>query len=326
MREFIGVKSPFEIPFDVINQSATQFSILKREALMFSRIAMPYLNRNLSEWRKFKNTLSILAGNIEYLYERGIVFEPEIEQDEDLMDDKEYQAISSVESLLTNFANRIANNYISEEGVEISGTDSESSANELDEAMLASAPMLVAGQLAARRTGIILNKLNRLDTQLVSSMPLLSFIDGEENKSNMVQIAINALPVPDESTSWEQIIEYRSDPDSQNKFLDLRHWISEVSRGELVPAEVEERLEYFISQYQRHMKLHRMKANQGVLQAIVVSSAEFAENLIKFKWGKIAQNLFSIKQRKIALMEGELTSPGKEIAYIVKARERFSAS
>jgi hypothetical protein len=115
------------------------------------------------------------------------------------------------------------------------------------------------------------------------------------NKSEVVKIALNALPVPDESTSWEQILEYRSDPDSRGKFLALRHWMSEVARAELTPAEVEEKFEYLIDQYQQHMRLHRMKTNVGTLETIVTTGAEFLGDLVSFKWGKAAEALFSLQ-------------------------------
>jgi hypothetical protein len=44
---------------------------------------------------------------------------------------------------------------------------------------------------------------------------------------------------------------------------------------------------------------------------------------VSFKWGKAAEALFSLRRRRVALLEGELTAPGNEVAYIVKARETF---
>ncbi|MET0650747.1 MAG: hypothetical protein ABW208_29410 [Pyrinomonadaceae bacterium] len=102
--------------------------------------------------------------------------------------------------------------------------------------------------------------------------------------------------------------------------------MSEVARAKLPPLEVEQKLEYLMRQYRRHMKLHRMKVNVGVLETTVVTSAELFENFVKFKWGKLAQGLFSFRQRKVALMEGELNSPGSEIAYVIKSRETFRES
>lgn len=144
------------------------------------------------------------------------------------------------------------------------------------------------------------------------------------SKADVLKILVGQLPVPDESTPWEHILEYRSDPDSQSKFLALRHWMSEVARAELTPAEVEEKLEYLIDQYQKHMRLHRMKTNAGTLETIITTGAEMLGDILSFKWGKAAQALFSLKKREVALLEGELTAPGNEVAYIVKARETFT--
>jgi hypothetical protein len=100
--------------------------------------------------------------------------------------------------------------------------------------------------------------------------------------------------------------------------------MGEVARSELSPSEIEQKLEYLMSQYQRHMTLHKMKTNPGVLQSMVVTPAEFAESLVKFNWGKIARSLFTMRQRKIALLEGELNAPGNEVAYVIKSKEAFS--
>ncbi len=68
-----------------------------------------------------------------------------------------------------------------------------------------------------------------------------------------------------------------------------------------------------------------MKVNAGVAETIVVSTAEIAENLVKFKWSKIGKMLFSARQKKIKLLEGELTSPGSEVAYIFQMKQVFQS-
>jgi hypothetical protein len=159
---------------------------------------------------------------------------------------------------------------------------------------------------------------------LVSTTPL-SVQNRCASKADVLKIVVGQLPIPDELTPWEHILEYRSDPDSFARFLDLRVWMSEVARSELTPAEVEEKLADLISKYERHMKLHRMKTNTGTLETIITTGAEVLSDLVTIKWGKAAQALFSLKKRQVALLEGELTAPGKEVAYIVKARETFTS-
>jgi len=138
-----------------------------------------------------------------------------------------------------------------------------------------------------------------------------------------IQIVINRLPVPDDSVPWEQIIDFRNDPDTENKLLGLRVWMSDITRAKLTSIEIEQKLEWLLHEYQQHMRLHRMKTNASTLETIIVTGAEIVENLVKLQFGKLAKGLFSLRHRKLALLEGELKSPGREIAFISKAQETF---
>jgi hypothetical protein len=148
--------------------------------------------------------------------------------------------------------------------------------------------------------------------------------DSQAEKSDVIQIVLKALPIPDESTPWEQILEYRSDPDSYGKFLDLRNWMNEISRGVLTPIEIEQKLEHLISQYQRRMAVHKMKTNTGTLKTFIVTSLEILEDLAHLNFGKVTKTLFSFKHRQIALIEGELTSARSEVAYVIKTEQAFT--
>jgi hypothetical protein len=176
----------------------------------------------------------------------------------------------------------------------------------------------------ARRAAAVLRGAGDFDVVPLVSVTPPAAQKHHAGKTDVLQIVVDNLPTPNESTPWEQIIEYRSDPDSRSRFLALRHWMSEVARAQLTPAEVEEKLVYLVDQYQKHMKLHRMKTNVCTFETIVTTGAEVLGDLVSFKWGKAAQALFSLKKRQVALLEGELTAPGNEVAYIVKAREAFS--
>ena len=142
-------------------------------------------------------------------------------------------------------------------------------------------------------------------------------------KEQILGIVIKALPTPDESTSWEQIIDFRSDENSRSKFLALRNWMNEIARSELSAIEIAEKLEYLLDQYQQHMKVHKIKTNLGTMQTLITTTADIAGNLASFRWGKVAESIFSLKNRNIALLQGELTSPGNEVAFIVKAKDTF---
>lgn len=320
MREFVGVKSFLDF---LVSTN------LKRDALTFNYIAIPDVNRYLSAIDKLPADITsrLPLGSPQFLvelnnlHEKGIIRDLTESTFSQQISDDEYKDVlaseNEIREKLRKFAPQ-ASKLKLEPGDFLK--DPEKTIEALQPAIL----QLIAEAFRTRRLSIQLRSLSEVDAYPISALNGFTVSVQGSRKADVVHIAFNALPIPDDSTPWEQIMEYRSDPDSRSKFLALRHWMSEVARAELTPAAVEEKLEYLIDQYQKHMKLHRMKTNVGTLETIVTTGAEILGDLASFKWGKAAEALFSLKRRNIALLEGELTAPGNEVAYIVKTRETFT--
>jgi len=143
------------------------------------------------------------------------------------------------------------------------------------------------------------------------------------NKADVIRIVIKALPIPDANTPWEQVVEYRSDPNSFEKIFALRQWINQTAKAGLSQREVQDNLEWLVFDYERHLKLHKLKTNPGAFETIVTVGAEFLESLAKVNWAKAARLLFTFKHRKVELLEAEMQSPGSEVAYILETRNQF---
>jgi hypothetical protein len=193
-------------------------------------------------------------------------------------------------------------------------------------------PSATVGQLVNAVCHALEDHVRRISVQLrnaadLDAFPTLTGLvespDKGADKSDVIEIVINHLPLPNDLVPWEALLEYRADPDSMTKFLALRNWMSDIGRANLTPSEIEEKLEYLIDRFEQHMRLHKLKANPSAFETVIVGSAEFLEHLAKFRWGDAAKKLFSLKHKRLMLLEGELTAPGNEIAYIVKARETF---
>lgn len=176
----------------------------------------------------------------------------------------------------------------------------------------------------ARCAAIHFRDLHRVQAYPILSSPMPSLENAQAKKVDVIQIVLHALPQPSETVPWEKIIEFRNDPDTAHHFLALRNWMTETAKAQLTPLEIEEKIEYLVSQYGQHTKLHKLKTNTGIMETTVVAGAEFLEDIVKLKWGKVAKGLFSLQHRRIALMEGELTAPGNQLAYIERARQTFS--
>jgi cytochrome oxidase assembly protein ShyY1 len=305
---------------------------LKRQALMFDRILVGGLNVLFSRDAKefyTRQQSEQLRRNLESVLVAGILLEPtetfEVRQDES---DKDYKAQLRH---LGEFARLMGLNgkrqsQESNQQAKSKTRSERARGEEIWKKANRTGASYHIDLFVAYQTRCFSNQLRThdgLDTFPILQIDPFQLESVQSHKSHVLDIVLRSLPLPDDGVSWEQIVEYRSDPDSKAKFLDLRHWMSEVARGELTASEVEEKLEYLLSRYRRHLEVHKMKSNTTMFETVVVTTADVLGNLASFQWGKAAQALFSLKHRKVALLEGELTAEGNEVAYIMKTRDAF---
>lgn len=144
-------------------------------------------------------------------------------------------------------------------------------------------------------------------------------------KGDVIRVALNGMPQPSDETSLEHIIQFRSDTESKKKMYALRRWIQTMAARQQHEHEASEELEWLVRQYEEHMRLHKLKVNRGIVEVFVTTTAEVAEDLIKFRWGKLAKLPFALSHKKIDLLEAEMKTPGREMAYVANARKRFSS-
>lgn len=154
----------------------------------------------------------------------------------------------------------------------------------------------------------------------------LEYDDPRLTKYDVVKILIGALPVPVEHVPWQQIIEYRNDPETKGSFLLIRDWINEVARGSFALAQVEESLEYLINRFRRSLEAHQINSTTMGLIGYVVTGPEFLQMLAGAgpDWGTRA--LFSVEHCQIGLLESESTSTGSAVAYLMQMDQLLPGS
>jgi hypothetical protein len=144
-----------------------------------------------------------------------------------------------------------------------------------------------------------------------------------DGQSRVLEIVLRAMPEPDDLTPWEAILEWRQDPQTQVHRRALNRWLSNVARAQGTQKDWQDEIGYLLDEYRQHLALHRMKASSGLVKTLIVTAADVAGKLASLKWGDAAKALFAVQERRIALLEAERSAPGRELAYIVKAHERF---
>ncbi len=145
----------------------------------------------------------------------------------------------------------------------------------------------------------------------------------DNSKSTVLQIVLKEFPFPGPLVSFDQILAFRNDPEVRHHRIGLRRWMAETATKERQPVEIANELEYLQSEFRRHMQLHKIESQLGLLRTTVVAAASLAEDLVKIKWGKLAEQLFAFQPERLKLLKAEATAPGREIAYLAKVNSRF---
>jgi hypothetical protein len=300
--------------------------LIKRDALMFRRIGI----NGCDKLREFESELSEAQLEVLWLMEQGIVFNPRYYFDNALAsaDEATRKSLNNLFDYLSKYGDECDEFFYNEERLvgyfnqieqEWDMTRKTEDAVSFKDVLYT----LFTGEFQLRLMSAYYRNTKHIDAYPLISGRLPELSQETGSTGDVIEIAINHLPAPDDSTSWEQILDFRNDPDTERKFLDLRNWMNDTARAKLTPIEVEQKLEWLLQEYRQHMELHRMKINASTLETVIVTGAEIAENLIKLQFGKLAKGLFSLRHRRLALLEGELKSPGREIAFISKAQETF---
>lgn len=149
--------------------------------------------------------------------------------------------------------------------------------------------------------------------------------DPRLTKYDVVRVGIGALPVPIDSVPWQQLIDFRSDPETANSFLLINEWMTEVARASFTPSQVEESLEYLLNRFRSNLETHGINTTTKELYAYVVTTPEFAETLagVGLDWGTRAQ--FSIDRCNLGLLECESTTAGSVLGFLLPIGLDFSA-
>jgi hypothetical protein len=316
---------------------------LKRAALMFDRITIPQLSQFTSFIQAATGEYPQEAAEFDWLCEQGILFESAHDKTADLQSEEYRRVDEAAKELQSDFEALLKENDL-EEVADIKKEDFVESIDKLKETFggkisniekvvkseIFNRGLVLGHDYYTRGISIQLRELNGLDAYPILALDIPTSVRKPAGTHDIIDITFNALPVPDENTPWEQIIDFRRDPESKRKFIALKNWTNEVARMQLEAHEVKDKLEVLLNDYREHIKGHKIKTRWDTLRTIVVAEVGFFSSgwlpgigSVPGVLGMIATPLYSIKQRQLALVEAERNAPGREVAYIIKAREGF---
>lgn len=303
MKKIVGVHLNI-----VENNGKEIMPLLKRASLFYDEIAIPSLNGNLNFFKEVLEFTPESIKEFEFLMKENIIFDSN----------------PFVRQLLKNSSNE--NAIIEFKSLEIFAQNLYTSAKKYYPLNLRQYNVLSrkGAEIISRAHSLSLNEFKDFDAVPIVNKFTSEIPNMKQRRSDVIELIIKKFPVIDVSTPWEKIIEFKRDRDAREKYLALRVLISEMVNSNMKINEIDEKLEYLINEYEKHILLHKMKTTTSIMETLVVSSAEFIESLVKLKFGSASKILFKMRHKEIELLESELKISHREIAYINRVRNDFA--
>jgi hypothetical protein len=91
----------------------------------------------------------------------------------------------------------------------------------------------------------------------------------ERSRENVIWVALNVLPTPDESCSWQDILDFKED--LRSKRWDFRRFLQNLANKAQTGPEIRDEIEWLANEYKKAMDTHRIKASQSFIDVFVIS-------------------------------------------------------
>jgi hypothetical protein len=161
-----------------------------------------------------------------------------------------------------------------------------------------------------------------------------------EGSSIAFQATLSQIPeVAEEALSWDQILEFRKDPESVRKYRAFKIWLQSSVNARTV-SEAEEIIAQKLEDYEWAIKKHGLNTITGAMTTVlssdtlvsVAAGTGIAALLDKPVWAIIASGLIAgtkigvwLTERRIDLTDVK-RGPNSEVALIYDAKQLISAS
>ncbi len=136
-------------------------------------------------------------------------------------------------------------------------------------------------------------------------------------------VVLKELPQLDARAPWEDVLDFRAEERTQHLVRSLRRWVRKVVAEKWSAAELEDEIKELVYAYERHLRASRIFGAKEALEVTITGVAELAEDVVKFRLGKIAKLAGAILNRRASLLRDEANAPGRELALIPETRLAF---
>ena len=142
--------------------------------------------------------------------------------------------------------------------------------------------------------------------------------------ADVIQLAINRVTVPNQLTSWQDILALKEDADLTQRANKLRLWARKIAKSETNLAEADEVLSDLHADYERYLRVHKIKFSSTSLKSVIVGGASLLEDVAKLNFKNLAGRLFAVSAFKADLTMSEMKAPGREVSILTALEQSFN--
>lgn len=289
---------------------------LKQAFLFFDRVGVVELRGMLAARKApllaYPNTLS----DVTWLNEKGFLFHIDSRLSQALSEDDAGRRALLSAGEATDRHERVWNR-VSAIGA---NRDFRATIEAVNEATTAA---LTSRSFVCRAFAISLRLENAVDAVSLLPLPETDSRQNPEPRNMVIRVILDSLPIPDDSVPWEQLCDFRADEDGLNRLLALRVWASETARAVSNPFEIREKLDFLLNDYAQRLAKHRLRTRGGCMEIVLNTTLEVAEHLGNMKFGSALKTVVGIRGEHATLLLAETDIPGREVSYVIHARDRF---
>lgn len=145
----------------------------------------------------------------------------------------------------------------------------------------------------------------------------------ERSNTSALHFVLDKIPTPGENTSWEQVIDFRSDEHVKRKYYALINWVNEMSKSDMPLSHIADKYNQLYSEYIRQFSLHKMNSSFTTIELLALGGMDFFNHLTSQNFVSAFRSLLDIRRQQISLLKSEREIEGRELAYIHSVNERF---
>ena len=177
------------------------------------------------------------------------------------------------------------------------------------------------------RGGAAALKQDNVDVVALTRSPAAFQLPAERSEL-VFSVVIENIPVAHESVSWEDLLAFKAEETAQVYHARLRQWIQQHANNEISVRELAGEIEAQTKEFEFFMSKHHVVKSMTTIELLIKAGAVgaiagFGVSEQAAVVGAVGSILVTATKHRAELLQAEMQAPGAELAYMVKARERF---